>query len=339
MEWVEVQGKSVDVAVQAALDELGLSSADEVTVEIIQEPKAGFLGLGGLEAVVKVSPKPKPRRRRRRRTKSDSGKAASGGGKSTGNRSGNNRSGGNNRSSSGNQGGRSRSDKKKPAADGADKMAKASNETKGAAKSDQPERDRPEPAPIEDQAVVAKDFLGGVLEAFGLDGKVTTRIDDDILYVDVSGDQTEALIGNKGSVMHALHELTRTVVQRKTFGAPRMRIDVAGYTERRREALRIYTGKLADRVVAEGGEVMLEPMNAADRKVVHDTVAEIAGIRSFSEGEEPRRAVVLASETPPPAPVDDAGEDVASGDAGEGSGEDAGGEGADNNDSENDTVE
>jgi len=50
------------------------------------------------------------------------------------------------------------------------------------------------------------------------------------------------------------------------------------------------------RTQAEGGEVMLEPMNAADRKVVHDTVAEIDGVRSFSEGEEPRRSVVIAAE-------------------------------------------
>ena len=76
----------------------------------------------------------------------------------------------------------------------------------------------------------------------------------------------------------------------------KIRLDIAGYTERRREALRIYTTRLADKVKAEGGEVMLEPMNAADRKVVHDTVAEIDGVRSFSEGEEPRRSVVIAAE-------------------------------------------
>ena len=94
--------------------------------------------------------------------------------------------------------------------------------------------------------------------------------------------------------MQAVHEITRTVVQRSTESAPRMRLDIAGYTERRREALRIYTTKLAERVLNDGGEVMLEPMNAADRKVVHDTVAEIDGVRSFSEGEDPERAVVIA---------------------------------------------
>jgi len=59
--------------------------------------------------------------------------------------------------------------------------------------------------------------------------------------------------------------------------------------------LTIYTGKLAEQVIANGGEMMLEPMNAADRKVVHDAAAAIDGVRTYSEGEEPRRAVVIAS--------------------------------------------
>jgi spoIIIJ-associated protein len=139
-------------------------------------------------------------------------------------------------------------------------------------------------------------FIKGLLEAFGLEGEVTTDIDDDVLKIDVTGDQTEALVGAKGVVMQAVLEITRTVVQRRTFGAPRMRLDIGGYNERRRQALKIYAGKLAEKLIAEGGEIMLEPMNAADRKVVHDAIAEIDGIRSFSEGEDPDRAVVLAAD-------------------------------------------
>jgi spoIIIJ-associated protein len=123
---------------------------------------------------------------------------------------------------------------------------------------------------------------------------VTSRIEDRVLYLDIAGEQTEALIGPKGSVMYSVLELTRTVVQRKTYGAPRMRIDIGGYVERRREALKIYAGKLAAQVIDDEGEVGLEPMNAADRKVVHDAVAEIDQVRSYSEGDEPRRAVVIA---------------------------------------------
>ena len=67
------------------------------------------------------------------------------------------------------------------------------------------------------------------------------------------------------------------------------------YQERRREALRIYTARLAEQVLDDGGEIMLEPMNAADRKVVHDAAAAIDGVRTYSEGDEPRRAVVIAA--------------------------------------------
>ncbi len=166
-------------------------------------------------------------------------------------------------------------------------------------------KEQPKPD-LEAQAAVARSFLEGLLEAFGLEGEVRTSIEDDVLSIAVVGDQTEALVGPKGSVMQAVLELTRTVIQRKTYGAPRMRIDIAGYGERRREALKIYSRKLAEKVLAEGGEIMLEPMNPADRKVVHDTIAEIEGVRSYSEGEEPHRSVIIAPEEEGTEEADDA---------------------------------
>ncbi|MBT8214259.1 MAG: single-stranded DNA-binding protein [Acidimicrobiia bacterium] len=149
---------------------------------------------------------------------------------------------------------------------------------------------------IAEQEQVAKDFLTGLVTAVGLEGDITTRVEDDVLFMDISGEQTQALVGAKGAVMQSVLELTRTVVQRKTHGAPRMRLDIAGYGERRREALRIYAAKLADELLEHGGEIMLEPMNPADRKVVHDAIADIDDIRSFSEGEDPSRSVVLTLE-------------------------------------------
>jgi spoIIIJ-associated protein len=147
---------------------------------------------------------------------------------------------------------------------------------------------------IEEQRTVVQGFLEGLVAAFGLEGRVESESGDDVITVRIVGEQTEALIGPKGSVMQAILELTRTIVQRKTQAGARIRLDIAGYMERRREALRIYAGRLAEQVVDEGGEIMLEPMNAADRKVVHDVIAEVDGVRSFSEGEEPERSVVIA---------------------------------------------
>jgi spoIIIJ-associated protein len=270
-QWVEVEGATVDVAVTAAMAELELSSPDQANVEVLQEPKAGFLGMGAKPAIVKVSRRPKPRRQRRRRGKKGGGEAKSA------------------------KSGAAKQRKPAEKSKGSDKGQAQSRKAQGNQEEARVQQ-KPESAPIEEQAQVAKEFLEGLLEAFGLDGRVVTRIEDDVLYLDVEGEQTEALVGAKGSVMQSVLELTRTTVQRKTFGAPRMRIDIAGYGARRREALQIYTGNLAKKVLEDGGEVMLEPMNAADRKAVHDAAAEIDGVRTYSEGEEPNRAVVIASE-------------------------------------------
>jgi spoIIIJ-associated protein len=148
---------------------------------------------------------------------------------------------------------------------------------------------------LEEQTRVVSEFLTGLLDAFGLEGSVETRLEgEDIIIANVTGEQTEALVGAKGAILQAILELTRTVVQRKTQAGARIRLDIAGYTERRREALKVYASRLVEQVRAEGEEVMLEPMNPADRKVVHDAVAESGGVRSYSEGEEPYRSVVIS---------------------------------------------
>jgi spoIIIJ-associated protein len=292
MKWVEVQGKTVDVAVEVAIAELELESKEDAQVEIIQEPKPGFLGMGGREAIVKVTRAPKQKRRRRRsRGKGNEDSQPQDGGTTSQSKS-SRRGNGNSRGKQSNQ--KSTSQRSKQGQGSAERrQEKQVSETQPESQK-QSRDDRPEQAPIEEQAEVAASFIRGLLDAFGLEGEVTTRIDERVLYLDVSGEQTEALVGPKGSVMYSVLELSRTVVQRKTYGAPRMRIDIAGYAERRREALKIYAGKLAAQVLEDEEEVMLEAMNAADRKVVHDAIAEIDGVRSYSEGEDPRRAVVVA---------------------------------------------
>ena len=148
----------------------------------------------------------------------------------------------------------------------------------------------------EEQAGVVGEFLEGLLNAFGLEGSVETRVEDDIIYADVVGSETEALVGSRGIILQSIHELAKTVVQRKTQESARIRLDIAGYAERRREALKIYAERLGRQVLEEGGEVMLEPMNAAERKIIHDTIGEIDGVGTYSEGEEPRRSVVITAQ-------------------------------------------
>jgi spoIIIJ-associated protein len=283
MEWVEVTGSTVEIAVEAALEELGIDSVENAEVEVLQEATGGFLGMGSRPAIVKVVRAPSRSKRRRRR----------------GGSSGQPQQHTQNQQKKRQQKQRQQKETKTQAAKSGQRSQRrpAQQDGKGRAMENGQagnKTERPEPAPIEEQAKVATAFLDGLLDAFGLEGETTSRIEDDVLYLDVVGDQTEALVGAKGAAMYSVLELTRTTVQRKTFGAPRMRIDIAGYGARRREALTIYTHRLAEQVVAERGEVMLEPMNAADRKVVHDAAGEIEGVRTHSEGEDPRRAVVIS---------------------------------------------
>ena len=124
------------------------------------------------------------------------------------------------------------------------------------------------------------------------------QIDEDTIEVKVVGDDLGLLIGPKGNTLVAVQELARTVVQRQASGTHhgRVRIDVGGYRQRRREALERFTQQVAEQVKESGLQKALEPMVASDRKVVHDTANEIDGVRTLSEGEEPRRRVVIAPE-------------------------------------------
>ena len=157
----------------------------------------------------------------------------------------------------------------------------------------EPKKPKVEADPKE-QLKVSIDFLQGLINSFGLEGKVDGELEDKNLVVNVKGEQTEALVGEKGMIIRSLHELTRTVVQRKTGAGTRLRLDVADYALKRKEALTIYAERLTKQILEDKQEVMLEPMNSVDRKTLHDAVADISGIKSYSEGREPYRSVVFA---------------------------------------------
>ena len=151
-----------------------------------------------------------------------------------------------------------------------------------------------EEVPVGVQADLADEFMRGLVGAFGLAGTVSVRIEDDSVFVDVDGDDLGLLVGPKGATLKAIEELVRTVVQRSTDGhGARIHVDVAGYQAKRRSALASFATELAGRVRESGSELALEPMSASDRKVVHDTIAALDGVTTTSEGEEPRRRVVV----------------------------------------------
>jgi len=149
---------------------------------------------------------------------------------------------------------------------------------------------------LDEQTALAEQFLSGLLDAFGLEGRLeTSRVDESTSEIDITGDDLGLLIGPRGQTIVAIQELTRIVLQRHAEGSyeGRVRVDVSGYRQRRREALARFTEQVADQVRSSGTRKALEPMNAADRKVVHDTANDLEGVHTVSEGEEPRRWVVI----------------------------------------------
>jgi spoIIIJ-associated protein len=153
----------------------------------------------------------------------------------------------------------------------------------------------PSAAP-EEVASVATEFLTGLLEAMELDAEVAASVDTDRALIDVEGEGLGILIGRRGQTLEALQDLTRTAVQRRLKTRARLLVDVEGYRARRRASLAEYARAMAARAKERGTEIELEPMNAYERKVVHDAVGEIEGASSFSEGEEPQRKVVVRGE-------------------------------------------
>lgn len=148
--------------------------------------------------------------------------------------------------------------------------------------------------PMEEQAKAAEEFTRGLVDAFELDADVAVAVDDEFLRITVDGEGVGVLIGRDGATMEAVREIAKTSLQRLTEGHPaRVSLDVGGYGARRREALEEFARGLADKAIESGRPQVLEPMSPPDRKVVHDAVSDIDGVSTLSEGEEPRRRVVI----------------------------------------------
>jgi spoIIIJ-associated protein len=158
------------------------------------------------------------------------------------------------------------------------------------------ESDLPPEVSGEEVGAAAEDFVTGLLEAMGLEASVRHVVDEGRASIEVSGDDLGILIGRRGQTLDALQELTRIAVQRRLRAHSRLSIDVEGYRARRRSSLAEYARSMAVRAQERGTEIELEPMNAYERKIVHDAVAKVEGASSFSEGEEPNRKVVVRGE-------------------------------------------
>lgn len=148
-------------------------------------------------------------------------------------------------------------------------------------------------ASLEQEGEVAADYLEEFLDICDLDGDLDLDVEGDRAVVAIVGEGIAQLVGERGQVLDALQELTRLAVLAQTGQRSRLMLDVAGYRAERRIEL-TSLGSEAARLVLEKTEPRkLEPMNAFERKVVHDAVAAVDGVVSESKGEEPRRCVVI----------------------------------------------
>ena len=291
-------GKTIDLAIESALSQLGLDR-DSVSVTVLQQAKAGFLGFGAQSAKVQVSYEvPDPVPEKEEKPKSALGSA-------------------------------SRSKPKPPAAPGknpeapqapkaeapkAEPPKPAQSAPAPAKRPEPPKQDRPRPpkpprpekpkapaaprtyAPAEPGSVEEKIevFIKGLLEHMDSNAVPHCWKDEGNTYkVDLVGDDLGYLIGRRGDTLDAIQHLTNYTVNRDVEGHIRVNVDAECYREKREESLRRYARKKAQQVLKARRRTTLEPMNAYERHVIHAALQDMENITTHSTGVEPNRRVVI----------------------------------------------
>lgn len=158
------------------------------------------------------------------------------------------------------------------------------------------EPEGPEAEDLEEQADAIADFVEELLERMGVDAIAEPTTHAGHLYVDIvegPEDDMALLIGRHGQTLDAIQELARTAVGRRLDERIRVLVDVGDYRKRQEERLVEGAREVAERVQRSGAEERLDPMNAYERKLVHDLVAELDGLESVSEGVDPDRSVII----------------------------------------------
>ncbi len=263
-EFIDVTGKNEEEAIAKALAQLGMDR-DDVSVEVLERPKSGFLGIGAAPAKIRVSygpeeeevaaapaPKAEPKAEKvqtERKPKSE----------------------------------------KKPA---------EKKQPKAEPKAEQPAA----PVPAEElgeevndeKAAAIRTFLKGLLEQMGSAAEIRVYLPEKGRYkVILEGQNLGALIGRRGETLDAIQQLTSYAVNR-TGGRVRVQLDAENYREKREQSLQHLARKVAAKVVKYRRSVTLEPMNAYERHVIHTALQDFAGVTTYSTGVDPNRRVIVA---------------------------------------------
>lgn len=254
---LEVEGKSIDEAIFSGLEQMGLSF-DEVDIEILQENSKGFLGIGKSLAKVRLT---------KREGKSTLWE---------------------------NEPTEETSHQTKP-------------EPQQPARQERPRKEAPvrstaspEPAPKKEiiGTPVAADepaimFLSGMLRDMGIECEIKAVRNEDGLFIDISGEGMGRIIGYRGETLDAIQYLTSLVENKGSEDYTRVTIDTENYRQKREMTLIRLAERLAQKAIKSGRRVSLDPMNPAERRIIHSALQGVSGVTTASEGEDPNRRVII----------------------------------------------
>ncbi|MCI6936551.1 MAG: Jag N-terminal domain-containing protein [Clostridiales bacterium] len=282
-------GKTIDLAIEAALNQLGLDR-DSVSVMVLQQAKSGFLGFGAQPAKVQLTyevPDPVVEKATEQ-PKSALGSASRSKPKATAIPG-------------------VTPEPVKPEAPKASKPEAPKSEAPKAPRQDKPKTPRPEKkpeAPKEPKVYAPAEagstgeqielFIKGLLEHMGSQAVPhCEKVEANTYKVDLVGDDLGYLIGRRGDTLDAIQHLTNYTINRGLDGHVRVNVDAECYREKREESLRRYARKKAQQVLKARRRTTLEPMNAYERHVIHAALQDMDNITTHSTGVEPNRRVVI----------------------------------------------
>ena len=271
-EFIDVTGKTEEEAIKKALLQLGMDR-DDVSVEILERAKSGFLGIGSCPAKVRVTygpeeeeveipaPQPKIEKEAKAPEKKQEKKAEK----------------------------KTEKTEKKAEKSSHKKEKKAEKPVAPVV----PAQDLGEEV-NDEKAQAIRTFLSGLLEQMGSSAAVKVYLPEKGRYkVYLEGENLGALIGRRGETLDAIQQLTSYSVNR-TGGRVRVQLDAEGYREKREQSLQHLARKVANKVVKYRRSVTLEPMNAYERHVIHTALQDVAGVTTYSTGVDPNRRVIVA---------------------------------------------
>jgi spoIIIJ-associated protein len=151
---------------------------------------------------------------------------------------------------------------------------------------------------VPEKREAAAKALREILERMGIDAEVSAFDDGERIFLDAHGAESGLIIGKKGATLDALQYIVNRIVSKKPNDGPGVVVDAEGYRGRREDSLADLANRLAEKAVKTGRPVPVEPMNPADRRIVHVTLVDHPGVTTESDGEGLFRRVVIYPKAP-----------------------------------------